>query len=388
MLYSNESISFNMKSSVLNKVLYGLSIDESLDITDRFRRHVLNNNNVIVNNTNIKKISADLYPNNTKKLFIFENNNTIPLIFRESDNKIIIPPNKNFKKICAILHLGDIDMWDEMMMYLKNFGDTKYDLWVTILEEKCDNVIVDKIKSFKHNTFIISVKNEGFDIGPFFKILRIIKTQNINYDYLLKIHTKNNTIWRTNCLMGLIGSGEHIKRNLYILNNNPMIGSLCHMSYLSNIKHDSINKTHIDEIIKNIYGATMSSTDYKFMAGTMFWMDMNCLNVFTINIINWILSNINNETTYDRNWMEIAKTDKIGNVLWKNCDIRLRDGMFEHALERIFGFIVQKNNKSIYGVSYSKQTTNTSRHKYELYDIGRPITLKNHKIRSSHKKME
>ena len=53
MLPSNNLMTFNMESSVLNKVLYGLSINESLDVTDRFKGYMLYKNNIIDNN--IKK---------------------------------------------------------------------------------------------------------------------------------------------------------------------------------------------------------------------------------------------------------------------------------------------------------------------------------------------
>jgi len=82
-------------------------------------------------------------------------------------------------------------------------------------------------------------KNRGYDIGPFFYALN--KTNLDNYEYIIKLHTKN-TISKLHTILNgyplndkefseallkdLIGTSKTVEQNIKILDKNSSIGML------------------------------------------------------------------------------------------------------------------------------------------------------------------
>ena len=60
----------------------------------------------------------------------------------------------------------------------------------------------------------------------------------------------------------------------------------------------------------------------------------------------------NAPVSYDTNWMRINREAVVGNLLWGTGHYT-RDGMFEHAVERIFGHVVVAHEYEICGVDGS-----------------------------------
>ena len=94
---------------------------------------------------------------------------------------------KEEKTLLVHLHLFYKEQLDFMINKLKNISNCKWDLYVTMPVE--NNEIEEKLKKFKPNTKIIIVDNIGYDIWPFIQVVQSINLD--NYDYILKIHTKN-----------------------------------------------------------------------------------------------------------------------------------------------------------------------------------------------------
>ena len=90
-------------------------------------------------------------------------------------------------KVLVHLHLYYSNQIDYMLNKLKNINNCEWDLFVTVCNE--DNKITNKLKAFKPDVKIIKVNNAGYDIWPFIQVLN--KVELGNYNYILKIHTKN-----------------------------------------------------------------------------------------------------------------------------------------------------------------------------------------------------
>ena len=90
-------------------------------------------------------------------------------------------------KILVHFHLyyhNQIDFWIDKF---SNINHCDWDLFVTYVDENKESK--NKILKIKPDTKFIKVKNAGYDILPFLKII-----ENVNlgeYDYILKMHTKN-----------------------------------------------------------------------------------------------------------------------------------------------------------------------------------------------------
>jgi lipopolysaccharide biosynthesis protein len=261
---------------------------------------------------------------------------------------------KDTTKICVIMHVGYDNIIDELLDCVSNFNDIKIDLWITI-SESCDNIdsVQLKLNNIYPDSHVFIVPNKGFDIGPFFYILRHMMTNNIDYDIYIKLHTKKTDKWRKKLYGLFMGSHPIILNNIKTIDNDN-IGGL----FVDSYSYDKIkdiyfksNEYHFNRIIEKIYGMSELSDDkYMFNAGTMFWIKGNILKkVFSYDILNWIDDNMNDSTTYDVNWMKINNESSIGNLLWKDIKNKnyIRDGMFEHSLERFLGCIILIENYQI-----------------------------------------
>ena len=94
---------------------------------------------------------------------------------------------KKSYKILVHLHLYYHNQIDYFIGKLKNICNCDWDLYVTICEENEESK--NKILQLKPDAKIIKVENIGYDIWPFIQVCRMVNLD--DYDYVLKIHTKN-----------------------------------------------------------------------------------------------------------------------------------------------------------------------------------------------------
>jgi lipopolysaccharide biosynthesis protein len=188
-------------------------------------------------------------------------------------------------KIAIILHMYYHDLWDEISTYLSNI-DCDFDLYVSLCDNQDHLDIQNKIAEKYPHTIFAVLPNRGADIGPFFVMMNFIISQNIEYDYILKIHTKKSLrkekknkgygkIWRTRCLFPLIGNKQNVTNCLKILNNKDVgiIGAKSQIIRNGERRKEIHNwvyegKEYMDYFI-NIF--ELPNTSETFITGTMFW---------------------------------------------------------------------------------------------------------------------
>ncbi len=257
--------------------------------------------------------------------------------------------------IAAILHLGNIDLWDECAENLRKLDPIQFDLWVTIPQiNQAQTLKIQSMRSNILDTFpranVIVVPNQGFDIGGFFYAFKQMLQHRTIYKYVLKIHTKSDESWRKPMISTYIDNADRI---ISAMENNDNIGMV---GWDKKILHDvdtcgryMANKFHITSILERL---DMSDVvEYTYVTGTMFWARACILyDVFKDNI-EWFASKLNDAHSFDTNWMWLNNETHVGNLLWETAKPHhKRDGMFEHAVERIFGHIVTMSGRQIYGV--------------------------------------
>lgn len=185
--------------------------------------------------------------------------------------------------IAITLHVYYIELWPYFKGKLEKLN-TNFDLYVTLSEGNPD-ITSDILESFP-SAKIYTYKNKGMDIGPFLLLLK--KIRNKHYEYIIKLHTKNNgnNIDKNKILIKkgrrvdmnprgykqpietqinyLIGSDENIQRNILRLNkdNYRMLG---HTVYVQKYENEV----------------------YSFVPGTMFMADFKILmQIYTDNLID------------------------------------------------------------------------------------------------------
>jgi len=151
--------------------------------------------------------------------------------------EIITKDNKFKPRLLVHLHLFYPDQLDYMLSKIASVHDVEIDFVVTQIER--NKLCEAKLKSMYPGVRIFTIPNAGYDIFPFLIVLKNVKIT--DYDYVLKIHTKNarepgkDTVygvpvpgfqWRDRLIDSLIGSPEIFKKNLLALESNKNIGAL------------------------------------------------------------------------------------------------------------------------------------------------------------------
>jgi lipopolysaccharide biosynthesis protein len=139
------------------------------------------------------------------------------------------------------------------------------------------------------------------DIGPFLKQIKLIKESGKSYNYILKLHSKSDNIWRNELMDPLLSNPETIKNYLHSFTNNSDVGMVCSKGWLLNM--DNLNNSILSELLKK-YNLYINKT-CKFVGGTIFWIKWDILkSFFTVNVIDDIYSHLekgymsNNTPTY------------------------------------------------------------------------------------------
>ncbi|HIT93378.1 MAG TPA: hypothetical protein IAD11_10745 [Candidatus Stercorousia faecigallinarum] len=197
------------------------------------------------------------------------------------------------KKLLVHLHLFYQDQLDFMLKKLKNISDCKWDLYVTITEENSETE--RKLKTFAPNVKIIKINNIGYDIWPFIKVIQSVNLD--NYDYVLKIHTKNyqkklwlngfkkkGFWWRNELINAILKDKNQFKKNLSLLSSKSDCGMVCSKIMLWDIGNYWPEDTYL---LKEELNFLKFKSQYKhFCAGTMFLARANIFKFLQNKEIN------------------------------------------------------------------------------------------------------
>jgi len=364
---------FNRKDALLHYIQYGKEKYNYTRLPKNF-----NAQDYLKLNPDIKqKIKSDSEKeiiNHFIKFGVYENRQV-------SVNKI------NYKKrILCICHNGNMGIFKKIEKYLENLlsiQSTELDITLFISSLNTFNVTeINYIKKkFPSANHIIN-ENFGFDIGSFFTVLKICKENNLEFDYVVKIHTKTNDLDRENLIKPILGSENRIKIILDILSNESigLVGSLKSMYY--NYEKLSIhNQNHLKTLINKFKIDAKYYDSIQFIGGTMFWTKFNILKKIFWNFnFDQIIGELNTETSLDWNWYLYANEKYIEPALVKSLNtkekvlehytsygqklglspnifhaikfktksVELRDGMIEHAYERFFSYATESYGFSQY----------------------------------------
>ena len=231
------------------------------------------------------------------------------------------------KNIVVILHLYYHDLWNEFASYLSNIEEP-FDLCISLCKDH-DNEKIQEIikKDFPVARFLI-VENLGADIKPFFDWLNVLKKEQCNYKYILKIHSKKTLRkksktygknWRKHFLKILLGNKDQVQKILTLLGNDAGIVSA--KKYLSPVHTN--HKSRLEEKITRLYMLKKfnlkDTSNANFFAGTMFWCRYDILNEYIE------MEDLSNEFYYiDDSWKrKIFAIERFFNLFFINKKLKV-----------------------------------------------------------------
>jgi len=233
------------------------------------------------------------------------------------------------KKLAIILHIYYTDLWKEFEAKLLAL-DIEFDLYISLINGN-DDIESDILSTFP-NCKVFWFDNKGLDVGPFFYTLKYFVENNLEYEYLIKLHTKKSIYsagerrgkeWREGLVNCLVGSDEILKRNISWFDNNQstsIAGAAKHLhrDYSINWLNDELYSLRLINSLEN----NSKFSNMRIVAGTMFMVRYKEYKTFfTLEDISRILAQLT--IGYER------------------------DKKIEHKLERILSYIPQLNGSKI-----------------------------------------
>lgn len=219
---------------------------------------------------------------------------------------------KNFEKekIACIIHsFYDDLLFNTLNDFIDLYGD-KVDFYISLPYRVSKETL---LSLNNYNCKVFLVENINRDIGPFLKILPEL----IEYDYCCKISLKKSEteiigdLWREQILEELFSA------KIIEIFQNKDIGMLIPDSFALDFKTNiSSNSKAVEEVCKKL-NIKYPKNNTLFSAGTMFWFRAKALK----KLINYKLEN--------------------------NYEPLPQDGTELHALERLMGYIVQKEGYKV-----------------------------------------
>ena len=311
------------KEKELNNLVINNNIDENIDFNEK-REYLLKLLNIIKTVEQNKKhklerleyIEEEIQKKNSK--------------IQNLESKLL-KINDLSPKVAILCHIYKIEVWYDIIRYIKNFKDANYDfdLYVNIAANDINTIKGLKYQKLKNelenlklynNLYITYSDNRGMDIGGFMISYIKLLEMNKKYDIIIKIHSKTNDNWRFALLYSLLGNKTIIDNNFNLMKdqNIGMLGNQI-ISLLSVVNKKSYR--YIDTYMER-FNVKLYKTGH-FIPGTIFM------------IKNKILKNYFTKELLLKCYNEFAQ-DYCGNK--KN----IKEGK-PHAFERFFGMFVDNS---------------------------------------------
>ena len=271
-------------------------------------------------------------------------------------------------RLLVHIHVYYIAAWPKIETYLKNIiadSSCNVKIFVTVSNTIDDSKIYRIERSRIPNMSLLRVPNRGYDIEPFFYLLRSISLD--SYDYIIKLHTKNvvrgidmnfngrylsRVQWPTFLFEAIAGSKKTFSKNIEILKNDKSLGMIASSYLISNVcyhQDELCEKEIYENYIKKLNAERIINPTY--VAGTMF---IARSDIFKPLVEAGLLSEV----------FEQSESRKLGDTK-------------AHAVERLFGVLVALKGMKLQGFDksrYKDLTTSTCAHAIKRFIFDKRIT--------------
>lgn len=406
----------NFKKFVIKIKYYNLFSKDLLNIKNgniNYELSILDKNNNItnisqkfigINKTHIEKdinINFNSEKQNVLYLDILKKVNRINNVNRE-----ILQIKKKYYDNIAHLHCYNLSEFDEI------YGDYKNNI-IKFFNIIITYSIISKegqgYKTINSNFILLNIENKGMDIGAKFCLVDYLMKNNIEYKYILFLHSKKN-IARRKKYFSLINDKNIEQTMIKIHDNYDGIFPNLILNGDWNTKKWYINKSYTEDLLEYL---NCTIENKKFIEGNCMILSyrivkkifednlfiyelLNKKDSFDLNWFTWYYkcsnnSIINNYETYlnknlygndlHHNYKEIFGSKSYINIASVNTldGYKLADGMIEHAFERIYLNVIESfsdgkyhiinyDDKDYKDVKHNKDDKDDKDYKYDKDD--------------------
>ena len=273
----------NLDIMLEEKNNYLIDLLNYIEVTEDKKNKLLNNFNNFNSLIENKKHNLLILNNEVEEL-----KNTKISYYKQISNLKNNIENKNFinRNLAVMVHIFNLSKWEDIYSYIKNLYNLEFDLYINLAANDSDTFTtpkyqkfiadLDNINEFQY-LYLTYSDNKGMDIGGFIiSYLKMIDL-GLNYNSIIKIHTKSNDNWRFAMLYSLLGTESIIKNNLNLIHkdNVGMIGN--DLIPLQSIVNR--NSYRFINVYMNIFNINFNNQGY-FVPGTIFWIKGSILRKY------------------------------------------------------------------------------------------------------------
>ena len=243
-------------------------------------------------------------------------------------DKSIEKPQQFRKKIALMMHIYFSDLIDYCFSYAQSMPEYA-DIYITVVTENMKNEVEAVFSNLKCNKLtVIIMPNRGRDVGS---LLIALREYLYKYDYICFMHDKKSTQdkpftvgydFRYKCFDNLLGSNALVQNIINTFDSNPHLGMLMPPPPIHGIYNLLMfdewgeNYEQTVELAKRLGVSIPIEREHELISplGTMFWFRPESLR----KLIDY---------QWDYNDFPVEPNKSDGTIL--------------HAIERIYGLIVQ-----------------------------------------------
>ena len=233
----------------------------------------------------------------------------------QNEERILNDTSNNTRLM--VLHAYYYEESLRMFELVEKFVD--YDIVITTPIKEIYDVIIEKNLP---NLYPVIVENNGRDVIPFLSVLKFLNLD--KYTHFIKLHSKRSSHlghegvkWYHENIQSFIGSYDVTNYMCDHIDNQELHLIGTEIKYIDD--HYENNKHWLNYLIKEEY----KNQNYRFVPGTMFLGSIEVLKLIKNAQLHLYVHEKEN---------------------------RQLDGCLGHALERYFGYLVQKNNGEILSI--------------------------------------
>lgn len=246
-----------------------------------------------------------------------------------SKESVINKPKMASDRVALMMHLYFPDLVDKSLRYAVNMPKGS-DLYITVPNEEMSSFVKEKLESIHHFriTKVIVIENRGRDVSS---LLVGCAPYVSDYDLICFMHDKKTTQMRPyalgesfsyKCFENNLASKEYVENILYTFENNKRLGMLmppppCHGPWWNVLGNEWFSNYKITKDLAKKLGIKCEiDREHEPISplGTMFWFRPEAL-----------------KKLFDYKWKYEDFPKEPNNY----------DGTILHAVERIYGYVVQ-----------------------------------------------
>lgn len=287
------------------------------------------------------------------------------------------PSCKSFKPktLALAFHLGSehvhektIQLWVRYVRAVAGTG-TDFDIYFNTHVPEHVLTALERLDNVMHIT--VSRINYGMDISGFFHSLAAMHASCMQYDVIIKVHSKHDIKWAREVLDPLLGSTSLVKNMIRSFADDPLMGlafgtakdyhrEVAYRNFYEfsagDLNQFGFTLFHEDGILREL-DIDLGYIHRAFVGGNLFAIRGEAIiKILTLKKIQSLRKSLNLETTFDENWFgilsrsyelaEIQRYDPVfahapmNSLVAHHGKGMLRDSQIEHAWERVLSYII------------------------------------------------